>query len=51
MSAEHEVHVIARPDLAALYARAIERSGRRPVAVDGGAAIITGLHGIAELAA
>jgi 2-dehydro-3-deoxygalactonokinase len=50
MSAEHEVHVIARPDLAALYARAIEVSGRRPVAVDGGAAIVAGLRRIAELA-
>jgi 2-dehydro-3-deoxygalactonokinase len=50
MDSSREVHVIARPDLAALYARAIEMSGRRAVAVDGGAAIVAGLRGIAELA-
>jgi 2-dehydro-3-deoxygalactonokinase len=50
MSADNEVHVIARPDLAALYARAIEKSGRRAVAVDGGTAVVAGLRRIAEIA-
>lgn len=48
MSADQEVHVIGRPGLAALYARAIEASGRRAVAVDGGAAVLAGLMRIAE---
>jgi 2-dehydro-3-deoxygalactonokinase len=47
-SAEAEVHVIGRPDLAALYARAIEAAGRRAVTVDGGAAVLAGLRRIAE---
>jgi 2-dehydro-3-deoxygalactonokinase len=50
MSANQEVHVIARPDLAALYARAIELSGRRAITVDGGEAIVAGLRRIAEMA-
>ena len=50
MGSGGEVHVIARADLAALYARAIERSGRRAVAVDGGAAVVAGLRRIAEMA-
>jgi len=48
MSAERDVHIIGRPDLAALYARAIEKSGRRAVAVDGGEAVVAGLRHIAE---
>jgi 2-dehydro-3-deoxygalactonokinase len=48
-SEEQEVYVIARADLAGLYARAIEASGRRAVAVDGGAAVVAGLRRIAEL--
>jgi len=48
MSAEREVHVIGRPDLTALYARAIESSGRRAVIVDGGTAVVAGLRHIAE---
>jgi 2-dehydro-3-deoxygalactonokinase len=47
-SADREVHVIGRPDLAALYARAIEASGRRAVTVDGGAAVLAGLRRLAE---
>ena len=47
-SAASEVHVIGRPGLAALYARAIEASGRRAVTVDGGAAVLAGLRRIAE---
>jgi 2-dehydro-3-deoxygalactonokinase len=47
-SAATEVHVIGRPDLAGLYARAIEASGRRAVTVDGGAAVLAGLRRIAE---
>jgi 2-dehydro-3-deoxygalactonokinase len=50
MSPEREVHVIGRSDLAALYARAIEKSGRRAVAVDGRTAVVAGLRRIAELA-
>jgi 2-dehydro-3-deoxygalactonokinase len=46
--AASEVHVIGRPDLAGLYARAIEASGRRAVTVDGGAAVLAGLRRIAE---
>jgi len=44
-----EVYVIGRPDLAALYVRAIEGSGRRAVAVDGGTAVVAGLRRIAEI--
>lgn len=51
MSVDPEVHVIARPDLAALYARAIEMTGRRAIAVDGGAAVVAGLRRIAEIVA
>jgi len=51
MSADREVHVIGRPDLAALYARAIEACGRRAVAVDGSAAVVAGLRRISEMAA
>ena len=50
MRTEREVHVIGRADLAGLYALAIERSGRRAVAVDGGAAVRAGLRAIAEMA-
>jgi len=49
MSADREVHVIGRPDLVALYVRAIEGSGRRAVTVDGGTAIVAGLRRIAEI--
>jgi 2-dehydro-3-deoxygalactonokinase len=49
MSDEREVYVIARPDLAALYVRAIERSGRSAVMVDGGSAVVAGLRRIGEL--
>jgi 2-dehydro-3-deoxygalactonokinase len=49
MSAEREVHVIGRPDLVALYARAIEANGRRAAVVDGAAAVVAGLRHIAEL--
>lgn len=45
---DREVHVIARADLAALYARAIEAGGRRALAVDGEAAVVAGLRRIAE---
>lgn len=48
-SADREVHVIGRPDLAALYARAIEGCGRRAVIVDGGTVVVAGLQRIAEL--
>lgn len=47
-SSATEVHVIGRPDLAGLYASAIEASGRRAVTVDGGAAVVAGLRRIAE---
>jgi 2-dehydro-3-deoxygalactonokinase len=47
-SSATEVHVIGRPDLAALYASAIDASGRRAVTVDGGAAVLAGLWRIAE---
>lgn len=50
MSGEREVYVIGRADLAALYMRAIEASGRRAVTVDGGAVVVAGLRRIAELA-
>lgn len=49
MSSDREVHVIGRGDLAALYARAIERSGRAAVKVDGGTAVLAGLLRVAEL--
>jgi 2-dehydro-3-deoxygalactonokinase len=50
MSAEAEVHVIGRGDLVALYARAIERSGRTAVLIDGGTAVVAGLRRLANLA-
>lgn len=49
MCAEREIHVIGRSDLAAFYARAIERGGRRAVVIDGGAAVTAGLRRIGEL--
>lgn len=50
MSETRDVHVIARSELAALYAAAIEQSGRRAVPLDGGEAALAGLKRVAELA-
>jgi 2-dehydro-3-deoxygalactonokinase len=48
MSEGREVYVIGRPDLAALYVRAIEQSGRGAAIVDGGTAVVAGLRRIGE---
>jgi 2-dehydro-3-deoxygalactonokinase len=51
MAGDRAVQIIGRSDLAALYAHALARSGRKTKIVDGGSAVIAGLEHLAELAA